>query len=573
MSFAKRARPESVAPAARNGVTFFRMSTLRLRQFVVLLSTLIPTLGFAQQPPAASETIDVTIRNVELVVSDRGGNRITGLPASEFQLYEDGTAHDITNFSEMRRAAAANVFQPAPRAILLAFDISSLTQSARRNSIDSARDFLAANLRTNDRVAIYSVGNTLTKVCDWTFDQAALNKALDAVSASSTPSIAGAREAAQKRVLAQIGDIQLSDANGNSVYFDFRGMVAEARTFAAQELRGAAQTVNFLSAALNAFGHTSAKKVMLIAGGGLPMRPGADLFSILESVRIRAEQGELGDGAKRGARQASPLTEAALFDLAPFARSFAANAVRRGVAVYSLDPELGERASGRAEYASLNDSSADFTGVASRVAGYQFLANETGGSAILGRRGSEALSDIAKDLDSYYSIGYRTDAKPGDVPKVEVKSKSGYRVRATFAGVPPTRESEMEDRVVANHVEPVSTNDLGIALAMAPQTGGEKRHVKLRIMIPVKNLKLDRDGGFVTGGFDVYVATGDQAGNSSPVNRQTHSIKWPADVLPSLMEKSITYNVDVELEPGRKQISVGVVDQRSERAGFERIGV
>ncbi|HKO01212.1 MAG TPA: VWA domain-containing protein, partial [Thermoanaerobaculia bacterium] len=505
------------------------MSALRLRQFVVVLSTLIPVVTFAQQqqPPHAAETIDVTIRNVELVVSDRAGNRITGLPASEFQLYEDGTAHDISNFSEMRRAAAANVFQPAPRAILLAFDITSLTQAARRNAIDSAREFLAANLRTNDRVAIYAAGNTLTKVCDWTFDLPTLNKALDSVNVTASPSIAGGRETAQNRVLAQIRDAQQGDASGGGVYFDFRAMVTEARTFASQELRGAAQTVNFLSAALNAFGHTSAKKVMLIAGGGLPMRPGADLFALLENVRIRAEQGELGDGAKRGARQASPLTEAALFDLAPVAKAFAANAVRRGVAVYSLDPEMGERSSGRAEYASLNDSSADFSGVASRVAGYQFLAAETGGSAILGRRGADALSDMAKDLDSYYSVGYRTDAKEGDVPKVEVKSKTGYRVRATFAGVPPTRESEMEDRVVANHVEQVATNDLGIALATGPDSGGERRHVKLRILIPVKNLKLDKDGEFVIGGFDVYVATGDTAGNSSPVNRQTHQIKWP----------------------------------------------
>jgi VWFA-related protein len=550
------------------------MPTLRPRQFVVLLSiALLPLFTFAQEPPRAAATIDVTIRNVELVVTDRAGNRITGLPQSEFQLYEDGLAHDITNFTEMGRASAGNVFQPAPRAILLAFDISSLTQSGRRNAVESARQFLATSVRPNDRVAIYAVGNTLTKVCDWTFDLPTLNKALDAVSASAAPTTAGQRETAQKRVLAQISDAQQGDAAGGGVYFDFRAMVSEARTFAMQELRDAAQTVNMLAAALNAFGRTSSKKVMLIAGGGLPMRPGADLFAVLESVRVRAEQGELGEGAKRGSRQASPLTEAALFDLAPVARNFSTLAVRRGVAVYALDPELGERASGRAEFANINDSSVDFTAVASRAAGYQFLATETGGSAILGRRGGDALSDIAKDLDAYYSVGYRTDAKAGDVPKVEVKSKTGYRVRTTFAGLPPTRESEIEDRVIANHVELAGANDLGITLDVLPNAGTGKKHVKLRILIPVRNLRLDRDGEFVTGGFEVYVATGDAVGNSSPVNRQTHQIKWPVAALPQLIGKMITYNVDVEIEPGRKQISVGVVDMKSERTGFERIGV
>jgi VWFA-related protein len=550
------------------------MPALRLRQFVVLLAaTILPQLAFAQEPPRAAATIDVTIRNVELVVTDRAGNRIPGLTQAEFQLYEDGLAHDLTNFAEMRRAAEANVFQPAPRAILLTFDIASLTQAGRRNAIDSARQFLATNVRKNDRVAIYAIGNTLTKVCDWTFDLPTLNNALDAVSVATAPTTAGRREMAQKRILAQVTDAQQGDASGGGVYFDFRAMVTEARTFATQELRDATQTVNLMAAALNAFGRTSSKKVMLIAGSGLPMRPGSDLFAVLESVRVRADQGELGDGAKRGARQASPLTEAALFDLTPVVRTFAATAVRRGVAVYSLDSELGDRAAGRAEFANINDSSVDFASVSSRVAGYQYVATETGGSAILGRRGADALSDIAKDLDSYYSVGYRTDAKPGDVPNVEVKSKSGYRVRATFAGLPPTRESEMEDRVIANHVEQVATNDLGITLAAAPNQGTGRKHVKLQILIPVKNLKLDQDGEFVTGGFDVYVATGDAVGNSSPVNRQTHQIKWPAAALPQLIGKMITYNVDVEIEPGRKQISVGVVDQKSERAGFERIGV
>jgi hypothetical protein len=213
-------------------------------------------------------------------------------------------------------------------------------------------------------------------------------------------------------------------------------------------------------------------------------------------------------------------------------------------------------------------------GISSRIDGYQMLASLTGGVALLGGSADNSMAEIAKDLDSYYSVAYRTGSDAPGTPQIDVKSKSGYRVRATLAALPPTRDNEMLDKVAANNIEK-QPNDLGISLAADPAVATEdgRRTVAVRIMVPVKKLKLVKEGEFVTGGFNVYVSTGDDKGNTSEVSKQAHQIKWPAEALPSLIEKTITYKLNVVMEPGRSQISIGVMDQRSEQRGFERLGV
>ncbi|MYJ24076.1 MAG: hypothetical protein F4080_00670 [Holophagales bacterium] len=54
---------------------------------------LMGAVGLAQQedlPAVFSEVIDVRVVNIEVVVTDRDGNRVHGLTASDFELLVDG---------------------------------------------------------------------------------------------------------------------------------------------------------------------------------------------------------------------------------------------------------------------------------------------------------------------------------------------------------------------------------------------------------------------------------------------------------------------------------------------------
>lgn len=92
------------------------------------------------------------------------------------------------------------------------------------------------------------------------------------------------------------------------------------------------------------------------------------------------------------------------------------------------------------------------------------------------------------------------------------------------------------------------------------------------MIIPIRNLKLARQGSEVTGGFDVYLSISDGKAYFSEVNKQSHTIRWPADSYQGEDdERTLTYSIDVTLEGGANRISVGVVDHATKKTGYETI--
>ena len=145
-------------------------------------------------------------------------------------------------------------------------------------------------------------------------------------------------------------------------------------------------------------------------------------------------------------------------------------------------------------------------------------------------------------------------------------------MRLTRAPAVTSTDDMMRLAVQAHHVAPPETNDLRISVAVGePATEGDKRRVPLRILIPVALLRLEPEGNEVRGGFVVYVSTGTGSGSISNINRQSHDIRWPVGALEQARTKNMTFAVDVVLGPGTRQISVGVLDQRSEQTGFELV--
>ena len=60
---------------------------------LLLLSIAVSTSANAQAPviPHAGETIEVSIVNVDTVVTDRQGRRVHGLRKGDFEIFENGS--------------------------------------------------------------------------------------------------------------------------------------------------------------------------------------------------------------------------------------------------------------------------------------------------------------------------------------------------------------------------------------------------------------------------------------------------------------------------------------------------
>src|SRR6185295_7496294 len=92
-------------------------SLLRLALAACVLSSL--TLAArAEQPPTFGEAVDVRVVNVEVVVTDRDGNRVPNLLPADFRLRMDGEEVPIEYFSEIQegRSVAESAGEGKPGA-------------------------------------------------------------------------------------------------------------------------------------------------------------------------------------------------------------------------------------------------------------------------------------------------------------------------------------------------------------------------------------------------------------------------------------------------------------------------
>jgi VWFA-related protein len=536
----------------------------RFAACVVAVLTIIPVL-FAQEAAPRNEP---AVAMLSLVVTDSRGNHIQSLTKDDFQMSIGGTPVDVETFSER---GAAGVPAGEMRRIAVLFDTTTVSPEGARRAADALHAFLVRTLRPGDMAAILSGGQSLRALTGWTADLRELDAALQRASGSSATPRADRQAQAEKRIREIANDIR--QAGVNTVY-TFDALVDAARAYAAADYRDAEQTLSVMSSTVGLFTPRT-RNVLIVAGGGLARTPGAGVFQYVETLRVNAQGGRLGRSLQSGASGSSPMGEASAYDLTPLINSFGTSAWRRGVVFYAIASDVSGGAASGIEMQQAGDRLAAFTSEATRFAGYHLLAEETSGVAFVGRPAADALDRISADLESFYTVGVHPTAPISGKEALAVKVKNGYGVRITRGSSGTgTPADEMESRVIANQIFKPAGNDLGISLNAAPPVfEGERRLVTVDVLIPIKKLKLVPDGNTVTGAFTVFISTGDSVGNSSSVNRQTKEIRWPADAATHAGDRSLTFRVNVVLEPGRSQISVGVIDEKSQEKGFDRLSV
>jgi hypothetical protein len=204
------------------------------------------------------------------------------------------------------------------------------------------------------------------------------------------------------------------------------------------------------------------------------------------------------------------------------------------------------------------------------------MADLTGGLASVQTNNfGLAFERIQRDLESYYSLGYRAGTERVDRQRyLEVRTKNrDYRVRSRRTFVEKSVYAEMGDRVVANLLYRSKDNDLGILARVGspiPTEDGYFR-VPLDIQIPMEALTLLPQGDADhAGGFDVYVVVANQDNDMSDVARKSHQIHVPTSDIKKISGKFYTYTLELLCEKGLNKISIGVVDTISNVSGFAR---
>lgn len=542
----------------------------------------------AQEGPAPLvEVLDVRVTSVEVVVTGPDGRPAAGLTRADFEILENGKPQPISNFYEVGGAGPAagtvsveGIEKPveldsprSARKFIFYFDNGSLSIQNRNAIFPATREFLARAMEPGDQAMIATWNRELTVRLPWSSDQ----KAVDAVlrTMAEEPADASVLQAEKRRVERALDQLE-ADAEDPKTMTSFAMLETQARTYAENVRNDVSQSVAAASKLLSSLSGVDGRKVLVLATESLPTVAGGEMFEKIESIRTRAmvsTTSTLKPGATRGSR----VEDLSKFTVAPMIEQLGNIANATGVTIYALNPKAsGRRDAGTSDLQMTGDTSVDFAESVQGMDGVGMLARKTGGVAMVGAPAHLVLARIEADLGSYYSLGYR--AEPGGSPNRDIQvrvKRPGHSVRARTSVYYRSLETEMADRVIANHLQASLPNELGISLEADPVTsGGQQPLLPMRIVIPVDSLTLLPVGdGKVTGGFSVFVCSGDGKGDASGVNVQSHRIDWPAGQAEQMKGRRIGFAVQVPVVKGREQISVGVVDHLSQIQGFATLRV
>lgn len=554
-----------------------------MQRFATLLIalTLVATLPLpAQEPPPLVEAIEVTIVNLDVVVTDRKGQRVRGLTRDDFEVFENGVPQPITNFFEVTSSPAA----PAPagtataeperrRNFVIFLDENTLTPFNRKPLLEKLAAFVDATMRPGDAAAVVSWSRSLTLEAPFTADRQEVLDALDRL--GRKPPLGTLRATDKSRVRERLLDLvenySLQARPGmppqKPSYEEALREVTSYADVVAHDLRQTAAAMRGVMASLSG---VEGRKIFIYATESLPQQPGREAFEFLDGIREKFEGGESRSAISDGNGYNSTIEIEAIADAAN-ANGFVLYPIHAAGAPFSVqsaDQALGDDAAVQAAL-----RSAASVEMANESEPLRTLARATGGQALIGTKNFDvAFSAIRDDLTSYYSLGYRAEAGGDDVVRsvdVRVKKRGSYNVRARRSLLKKSHESEMRDAVVAHLFHLGRKNDLGVTVA----SGGEaqKREdgrivVPLVITIPMSSLTLVPEGTDLAGQISLFAAFLRNDGAVSELGREKQQFRFPAESLKRRKELTMKLDVDADSRTGR--ISIGVVDGVSRAAGY-----
>ncbi|HEV8267742.1 MAG TPA: VWA domain-containing protein, partial [Thermoanaerobaculia bacterium] len=89
-------------------------SSGRKAKLLAAFSLLAAFASAGEEPPRVKSSAELTLTNVDVVVTDRNGKHVEGLIAADFDVTQDGRPMVVTNFQEMRPDAPTRPSLPTP---------------------------------------------------------------------------------------------------------------------------------------------------------------------------------------------------------------------------------------------------------------------------------------------------------------------------------------------------------------------------------------------------------------------------------------------------------------------------
>lgn len=557
----------------------------------------VPAQNGQDSTPAGTfgETVDVRVVNVEVYVTDRRGNPVTGLGPEDFRLFDDGRPVEITNFYAVAGGEPATS-EPVPAAstsgaaspdgeheearsegdieeareprsptftaspaldpaeteaapesqqlqLVVYIDNVNIAPLNRNRVFRELREFLYGNVRSGDRVMLLSYDRTLHVRQPFTGDAQAVGRALLELETVSGQATSGAAE--RQELMRQIED---ADSVG--------AVSGRVRQYARSVQNDLRFTLDALRESVRSLAGLPGRKILLYVSDGLPMSPGRDLFSALQ---YRFDD-------------RTALATANEFNQARAFRELTTLANANRVAFYTVDAKgLTLPAGYAAEYRGGSYESDWRSQVAALEQdnlqdSIRTMAVRTGGLAIVNTNDiGTGLRRMAHDLGNYYSLGFRP-VVAGDNRfhkiRVEVRRK-GLTVRHREGYQDKSIATRMAESVEANLRYGTGDNPMRVRidLGAATSTEADQVVVPVSVKIPLDRLTLIPHEDVWVGRALVFFGTMSANGELSDVSTGQVDVRIPNADYEAALQQVWSFDAQLLVSPGRQRLAVGVQDQ------------
>jgi len=518
-----------------------------------------------EEPGFFIDTVNVSVVNVDVYVTDKQGKRVNGLTKNDFELYEDGRPVAITNFYAVENGKSTAAEPPLPATasapaapavpgmpgepaplpedqrlrLVVYIDNFNLRPFDRNRVMREVRAFLNNNLNRDDQMMLVSFDRELHVRHGFTSDPSLIATdmlEMEKISAQGVHGDSDRRDALQK-----IEDSQsVSEALGY------------ARAYAESTYNDLSFTIDAMKNITDSLAGLPGRKAILYVSDGLQMIAGQDVFYAVQN--------------KYG-QQSTGLTEQFQWDTSKRLTELTAQANANRVTFYTID------AAGLRVYSSVtaeNQSAGsgvfiDSVQISNLQSSIQMIAEKTGGIAIINSNVvMPQLEKIAQDFNTFYSLGYTpTHFGDGRYHKIDVKMKrKGLQVRHREGYRDKNVEARMSDGTLAALKFAVDNNPMGAEISFgAPQRRPDGMYLQpVEVKVPIGKLVLVPRAGKYESRVRLFIAASDPDGNTSDVQQVPLPISIPEADHDVAVKKNYLYTVSLLMRGGEQKVAVGVRD-------------
>lgn len=527
------------------------------------------------------DTLDVNVVNIEVFVTDKKGNPITGLTVDDFTLLEDGRPIKISNFYAVADGepavpaegvdAAAEARDPSLRLeripeaqrlhVVVYIDNFNIEPFHRNRVFTQLRSFLRT-LDREARVMLVTYDRSLHIQQRFTEDAGLVTAATFDIEKMTGSRLQYNRE--RQEILKAI-DRASSESDDRNVN---HGVLARIRQHASSIKNDLEFSIDALRDTITSLSGLPGRKAVVYVSDGLPMVPARDLFY----------------HAQRKFEDLSAILESRQLDATRDFQVLANHANSGGVTFYTIDASgLLALTSANAEHARASSvdgghAFADEMDRDNMQASIQYIADRTGGTSIVNVNDiGRLLGRVGADFRTYYSLGY-TPARAGDgrYHEVEVQvARKGLTVRHRDGYRDKPVNQRMKERTASSLRHGYQSNPLEVAVRVGQISPHNERSlvVPFMIQIPLGKVVLVPREGVYEGRVQVFFTAMDEEGKIADVQQDEISIQVPEQDLEDARDKHYTYEARLVMRPGRHLFGAGIRDAYGATSSFISAGV